>query len=68
MDSDTEIDAEISQMPEETFAGLEKQKFIRISMAENYRESIFLTEIQLLRSSHDVLMREWKVEIIFPRY
>ena len=55
-------------MPEETFAGLEKQKFIRISMAENYRESIFLTEIQLLRSSHDVSMREWKVEIIFTRY
>lgn len=68
MESDAEIDAEINQMTEETLAGLEKPKDIWISMAEKVRESMFLTQIKLMRSNYDVLMSEWQVELIFSHY
>jgi len=58
MDSDAEVDAEISQMSEETLADLEKQHEIRMSTAEKDSESMILSQIKVLRRNHDESMRE----------
>lgn len=61
IDSDSEVDGEISIMSEETLAELERQKDLDIAAAQKGRESSLLEQIKVLRRNHGESMREWQV-------